>query len=474
MIFPKEIHDSAVALAAADGGYVDETSLALRVGGRLNDDTLARWQKITALLPESQIGDLVVRNNLDEEIDLRAKSLAEVPGHSSVNLLKKVDKDRCVFFFVDRLITLLSGNSDLSALREIRVVDQFPPIRTRSCTLQPWDDNAAVPIADLILIDPRKYVRDLTGGNTVPSNVSIFLSTGGIETPSATLQAWKLAAQERLALTLVNEVWSEDGLKRVALVGHGTKKIILGTPPSTVSPLFEALHDSASWIYENLREIEIRHTLFTNELAREWQGGLAFYDTSPTKFTQALEAAKTAYRAHIRESSKETLRSLSDLRKALSEEISKVSSQTRDLISSLWKDFAIAATALLGRIALIMAGKTTEAESVWIKILLLGTAIFVSLNLVITLMANSKFMRIADESRRNWKAKLYGFLSEEDLRALSDQPLSESVNTYRTARNVIVMIYFLVVMMLIIGAWPFFFQALFGFAANLCKDAIGG
>ncbi len=62
-----------------------------------------------------------------------------------------------------------------------------------------------------------------------------------------------------------------------------------------------------------------------------------------------------------------------------------MSTQTRELIGTLWKDFAIAVTALLSRIALLFADKKTAADSAPMKTVLVGAAVFIVVNLTITL-----------------------------------------------------------------------------------------
>jgi hypothetical protein len=162
----------------------------------------------------------------------------------------------------------------------------------------------------------------------------------------------------------------------------------------------------------------------------------------------------TAYRAHIREGSKETLKALSDLRKTLSDEVSKVSAQTRELIGTLWKDFAIAVTALLSRIALLFADKKVAAYSAPMRTVLVGAAVFIVVNLTMTLRTNARFMRIAEVTRPVWKQKLFGFLPDEDLRALAEEPIEESIATYNQAKTVVIVVYALVVILLLSMSAP--------------------
>jgi hypothetical protein len=60
----------------------------------------------------------------------------------------------------------------------------------------------------------------------------------------------------------------------------------------------------------------------------------------------ALESARLLYKAHIRAGGKDTLKSLGDLRKSLTEDTQKILQQSRDLSSALWKDMALVISTL--------------------------------------------------------------------------------------------------------------------------------
>jgi hypothetical protein len=462
-ISPTTIRDSAALLSAAAEGFLDETPLVLTVKGVLTAESLTMWRQVAHELPASGFGSLAAKDTLDADVDLTTVPLAQCTDAITLLLKKTVADGSCRFFFGSCISTALYDERLISTTAEIAVGEPFPRFSTSSCVFRHWDGLANGAVAeDLDTIDPRKYVRDLTGERLVPSNVGIFILKGKAE-PSGVFDAWMKVAIKRLPFTLVNEVWKEGATQMVSLTGPRIKKIPLGQFPqdSSEPEVFELLQKSAEWVYGNPREIEVRHTLFTNELAREWPENEPFYAQLATRLPRALDAATTAYRAHIREGSKDTLKSLSDLRKTLSEEVSKVSAQTRDLISSLWKDFAIAATALLSKVALIVADKKAAADSSAMKAILMGTAVFIVSNLYINLRANERFLRISRQSRDAWKSKLYGFLASEDLDALANTPLNDSEAAYRKAKRLIIALYLAIVLSLVASSFPRIPEALF-------------
>ena len=62
---------------------------------------------------------------------------------------------------------------------------------------------------------------------------------------------------------------------------------------------------------------------------------------------------------------------------------------------------------------------------------------------------NARFMRIAGLSRSAWKHKLFGFLPDEDLKALAEAPIEESIAAYNQAKIVVIAIYALIVVLLL-------------------------
>jgi hypothetical protein len=137
---------------------------------------------------------------------------------------------------------------------------------------------------------------------------------------------------------------------------------------------FSALQESAKWVFENEREAEMRHTLLSAEIAR-----CAFMDSAATVFfethmTSALESARIAYQLAISETSRETLKSLTDLRKSITDETSKLSDLSRQLI-----------TAVTGAIALVVgliaarASASTLAPGWLINVVLLVAVFYVAI-----------------------------------------------------------------------------------------------
>jgi len=468
MTLARAIRDGAEALSNSGGGHLNETPQSLYASGTFTDETLIAWRNIAVDLEGSDIGALVAIDSFGNAIDLRTARIEDLTDPIRLVFEKALIEHAVRLFLPSSIGGLLANQEASSKARSVYVAEDFAPFSTASCLFSAWGTAApSATVADVVNIDPRRFVRDFTGTGSVPKSTGIYILKSDPQQHSNVFRIWSDAATIHLALCLVNEIWEENGARMVSLIGPRTRKIPLGTPNSADVGLFESLKNVSQWVYAKSEEVEIRHTLFTNELAREWPEDSCLYEQFSYRATKALDSAMTAYRAYLRNESKETLKSLSDLRKALSEEVSKVSAQTRELVGILWRDFAIAIAAVLSRVALIFADKKSSADSLPMEAVLVGTAVFLLVDLAITLKTNARFMQISAESRSVWRRKLYGYLTDDEVRVLADEPIQKSTDTYDQAKRVVSGIYVIVVFVLLSISFPTLWTALSNQAEGL-------
>lgn len=373
---------------------------------------------------------------LGDEIDLVAASGGE---EIRFQVRKAASATTAFCLTVDGVRAAFADFEASPLFRQVWVACDFEPFRTESCRVDPWNDETcevAAAVDEVRVPDPRRLVKDFVG-KRVPKSVFPHLLASEKPASSDVFDAWQVLAVPRLLHSLVNEVVATD-LEQVIITGTRPRKIDWHVAPPYSQELFEAATDAARWVYGSGRDVDTRFTLFTYELSREWPEGVSFMGGFAIRGALALEAAQTAFSAHVRETSKDTLKSLGDLRKTLSEEVTQVVSQTRDLLGTMWRDFMVAATAFLGRTVLLGADKQLNNPGP-LKALLCGAAVFLTFSLLLSLRTNGRFMRIAKASRAVWRRKLYGFLNDEDFKKLSDAPLGQATREYaRTVRWVIV------------------------------------
>lgn len=210
------------------------------------------------------------------------------------------------------------------------------------------------------------------------------------------------------------------------------------------------ISEGADWVYNSGRDAETRHTLFVYELAREWPGETPFAEGFAERAAGALDAARTAFRMHVRDASKETLKSLQDLRKTLSEDVTRVVTQTRELTGTLWRDLLVVVAAVLGRFTLLSTPEAAEAR--FADALLYGLAGYLLVSVAMTLTANARFMTIYRDAQSQWRTKLYGFVDPADFETLATGPLGKAEATYRAIRNAAIVAYGLTIIALVVLA----------------------
>jgi hypothetical protein len=224
-------------------------------------------------------------------------------------------------------------------------------------------------------------------------------------------------------------------------VFSGPPKRTFALPATFDEAAWTPLQEAASWVYFEGRDPEARQLLFSNELARAHDP-----DALPDVLKRSLESAKSAYDAHVKSGSRETLKALADLRKTVFEETQKISQRAQDLASSLWKDLAVAAAPFALKI-ITDPSKATDPNI--LPIFLFGAALFLTFSFCIQLYVNYRFFRHQDASREIWKRALNVALSQQELDQLSDKPIGDSLRDYRRVRFAVGIVYLILVAILV-------------------------
>lgn len=454
MTTPRQILASANLLAETSGGAIDESVDRLNVHGQFDAMLLEQWRAIASEIQVQGYGSIRALDSIGDEVNLVTATLDEVHGNIRI-IIEKPNLSSVFFSFsCHGLATLLGSVDHVAQARNIYVAELLHSFSTEICFYAPWSgihiNEGSGSTADAIP-SPRRIVKDVAGG-IVPISIGGFLLVTAPPANSAPYLTWQQEASKQMLRCLVNEVWRTNGDEVVVLAGPRTRRVSAGLTEKLSAELFSVATDCARWVFASGRDVEVRHTLFTYELAREWSDSETLASAFSAKAPRALDAAKTSFHAHIRETSKDTLKALGDLRKTLSEEVMKVVQQTRELLSTMWRDFAFAATAVAARIALSVAEKPA-ATSPAVSGLIASTAVFLAFSLCMTLRSNAKFMAIATESRKSWRDKLYGFLPPDDLKRLADDPVQQSESEYRTARSWVIGAYLVMIALIISSAF---------------------
>ncbi|MBN4172933.1 hypothetical protein GSU75_00103 [Pseudomonas savastanoi pv. phaseolicola] len=265
---------------------------------------------------------------------------------------------------------------------------------------------------------PRLLVKETATVRTVPEDVRHWLFAEGhtLERGNPFHMIWAAHALNYLSLCFANEIDTTG----TQLTFKGPPKLIL-----TISQVaddagevslseFEVVQDAAGWVFDSSREAEVKHILLSAEIARSGRADGDAGEYLRENLAAALDCAKIAYQMAVSEITKDTLKSLGDLRKAVTEETSKATDATRQATAAI-------ATALTVGLGLIAARLTVQINPYLIAVVM-GVAFGYTL---MSVWSGRKFIQIQQTLREEWQPKLYRYLSVDEFNKMVGDPISE-------------------------------------------------
>lgn len=318
---------------------------------------------------------------------------------------------------------------------------------------------------------PRRQVRCQSSDLMAPLYIEPWILSEPAPGNKA-IAVWQEVAAYMITKSLPNELYKDGEVFKVTLSGQPLRKLDLGTFQSQDVP-FQTLQDAAIWVYLESEDVEVRHTFLTTELARAWKPDISFCDGLSSRLADALESARLIYKAHLRTTSKDTLKALGDLRKTLAEEVQKLLQQSKDLSSAVWRDVAIAIGAIAIRLS-INSVKLPNISDSFAAIYLL-IVVYIGVSYLITIKTNERFLKIIEKVRKTWRTKLYAFLDDNDYQSLADKPLNEAIKAYNDTAALTNKVVIVVICILMLGIayeinwieWNYLFSVIKGWKAQV-------
>lgn len=449
-----ELSDLFQRLAGTGDATFSETESICRadqVAG-LSEEDLKRIVQLASMLSRSNLGNLEVYAEISGKVDLDAKFLSAIEGELvSIRLIKQSDQDAAYFLTQAGFEKALARDQFILGARKIWIAAKFLPFVTQKCIYAPW--GTAVNAIDSINIfdSPQGLVRDQSH-RLVPSDVGPWYLTSASEGESVIFASWKEQAAKNLAFCLPTEIRSGDNGNQVVMKGARSSFADVDVQPS-LAPMFQVLTDTVRWVYDQRRDTETKFHILNNHLALYWQEG----DTWPLGLAEvlpnSLASAREAFAFHLQEDSKEAIKSLGDLRKALQDEVSRTQIATRDLLGALWRDTAIAGAAF--------ALRSATANATIVNLIALSAAALLFASLTTTVLSNWRFDILAKNVREQWRKRLYAFMSVAQWSELVARPISKARWVYRLSIGPVLVVYFGLILALLWMPYPAQIEALF-------------
>lgn len=297
-----------------------------------------------------------------------------------------------------------------------QVIGLDAPLRCYAVTFSSWSDEPAQPRADEVPREARRLVRETAGQRTVPACMSRWLIADRDAVPAdcATLAIWTRHAARKLMLALPDEVDAETQRLRF----KGPPRLDLDLPPADADLAaqlgrmgFLDLQAALDWVFEVEREAEMRHILLAAEIARSGGTGTAADLFIKDNIADGLASAKLAYQMQLVGMSSDALKTLSELRKTVSDDTAKVAEGTRQIITAVAGALAIGA----GLIAARLSGSVNPAMVTIVMILAITYV-------AITILSGVSFSLLQRSVRNAWQPRLYRFLTPADYASLVGRP----------------------------------------------------
>jgi hypothetical protein len=445
------VADAVEASRTVDRFFINVTDGNLDVGGAFDESCLAVWRRAMEACAQDDAISLACFDEDDDSIALEQMAAGGI-------LRFRIRLPHCGgaqhLLVGEQFRRLLNRPSDLGTVSLVRITKLQNPFETEAFAVVPWADAPQpAPLRSPRLdASPRRFVKCLAPQAMAPSEIEPWLEKPGEHGPSEFHDIWKEAASVALCRSLTNEIYMDGDLLQCVLASTPSRRLIYGDERTPTDEEFASLQSCARWVFKEGADIEVRHTLLTNELGREWRDDRSYLDGLWTRLRPSLDAAKLAYRAHLKSGSKETLKSLSDLRKTLGDEIQKLMQQTRDLSANVWRDIAVA----LGVTAIRFGLDPTKIEGArtGFAIIFALTAIYIWASYWITLRTNKEFLQVIDDTRSAWRDKLYGYLDDDDYTSLANAPIRSAISAYDcTKKRTTVAVAVIVVALLGLATW---------------------
>ena len=290
------------------------------------------------------------------------------------------------------------------------------PFQSYAVSFTPWDVPAPAPATDGVARHARNFVRESAGQRLVPASLNRWLLVERNSFPhsDAAAAVWAAMSARMLMLALPDELDAEQPLLRFK--GPPRLDLKLSAPARDLPAVFGkdgfvALQAAADWVFELDREAEMRHILLATELARCGGTGEIAESFIRDHIGDALASARTAYQVQLAGISSDALKTLSELRKSVSDDTAKVAEGTRQIITAVSGALAIG----VGLIAARLAG-TVNPMLVTVVMALAATYV------LITVISGVLFTLLQRTVRQAWQPRLYRFLSKPDYDALVGRP----------------------------------------------------
>lgn len=294
-------------------------------------------------------------------------------------------------------------------------------VETVTVAYVPWED--ARPFTpEIAPPDPMRVVRVLGTAEPIEPVGRWLLRDPDADVAGPLLVFWRERCTEVLSKALAQEI-ERDG--RLLFRGPPPTRFRCSGAHRIEINSLAALQRATAWVYESSRELENRHGLLAAEISRTSARDGDLSDLGAI-MPFAIEGARIAYGFGLSQQSRDALKSLSDLRKAVSDETTKLSDATRSLAA------AVMASAV-GNVAIVIARLTLNNSAHLVAPAAAAIGFALAIYVCVVIWSGWHFLTIQQDLRRDWRARLYRFLGDDEYERMVTAPVHKAEGGFKKA-----------------------------------------
>lgn len=440
-------------LSFCDTAVISETEKVCRIDNARcsHQNVLNDIRALASMFEEEGLGSIDIFGSIRDRIDLGSISIEDLDDEDISIVLKKSCTESWTYFVtVEGFRSMLLDEGFAARANVVWMAGEFDAFASKTTLFTMWGGAHDYEIEENHLEQPRKLVRDHTHRRTT-NDIAPWILVKKPNNTSPTFAAWRSAAIDRLVYALPSEIRNIGSEDKVVLKGPRSVPLSIERPPDNwEEAIFPTLQEAVSWIYITQRDAETKFNFINNHLSLDWRDDYCWPEGLCHALESSLISAKETFSFYLQDQSKDALKTLGDIRKGLQEEVSKTQQATRDLLSALWRDLAIAGVVLALRSPVMPGGIAPEVS----RYITLATAALLFVSLVVTTVSNSRFNNLSDKSRSLWRSKLYAFITNPDWERLVEQPIRSGRKVYGIVLLTIGVVYAIAIYYLLRAAYP--------------------
>lgn len=353
-------------------------------------------------------------------------------------VIGKPDGDT-LYFFTSASFAKEIAEVSLECYRRIYVFseDEFT-FSTQTTRFSSWD---GIPVADIQPdqeigvagisedIDPRRVmVRDMLGGAKIVSSVGAWLLVGK-EGRGRIWEIWRTTAVSKLILLFGKEVWMEEGMIKVSLSHPRKLTFYVDFEKVNEDRCFGLISEAVRWLCTPVRDAEAKHEMLSRRIGEACPNGESSWPALISNvLLDALDGARVDYRSFVNNKSSESLKSISELRKNVREEVYKITDKAQSLTNSFIAAMVFLCLSLGIRLTMI-SGKAIQVwESIGFCLIILlvsVSALWLQRNLAIKSIKNEL------KHHRRWHRRSTQILSRSEYKSLAVDPVWDALRLFR-------------------------------------------